>query len=59
MKIDTEKCISCGMCYDGCERHGLTLESTHDMVLYIQNENCNQCGECARNCPADAISESI
>lgn len=59
LRIDSEKCIHCGMCHDNCEHHGLTLVSTHDTVLYIQNAKCIQCKECLKNCPAEAIYEEV
>jgi ferredoxin hydrogenase large subunit len=57
MKIDSEKCIQCGMCYNDCDNHGLTEVTTHGVLLYVQNDNCIQCGECLKNCPAGAITE--
>jgi len=58
MKIDSEKCINCGMCYNNCKYHGLTEVSTHGILLYVQNDNCKQCGECISNCPNEAIYEN-
>ena len=57
MRIDETKCIKCGMCFDNCEHHGLTVVTVDNKTLYVQNDNCKQCGECISNCPAECIDE--
>ena len=52
-KIDTKKCIGCGICTQGCNDFGngsMFLQISHDVCV-----NCNDCS-IARVCPSQAIS---
>lgn len=52
--IITDKCIECGICYDGCSFKAIE-EGTPYRVI---SERCDDCGDCIMNCPVDAIEVS-
>lgn len=48
----TDKCISCGKCFNKCSFKAITqYESTYR----IDPQKCDVCGDCYMTCPADAI----
>lgn len=52
--LDELKCIGCEMCLEVCPHQVFKIESGR---AQIQNrDDCMECGACARNCPASAIS---
>ena len=52
--LDDSKCIGCKMCLEVCPHRVFKIESGR---AHIQNrDGCMECGACARNCPASAIS---
>lgn len=52
--IDTEECVSCGVCLD--ERCQIAaIEETDDTYKIIEDK-CIGCGVCISTCPTDAIS---
>lgn len=52
--LDDSKCIGCEMCLEVCPHRVFKIESGR---AQIQNrDGCMECGACARNCPASAIS---
>ncbi|OOB79549.1 MAG: hypothetical protein BEN18_03850 [Epulopiscium sp. Nuni2H_MBin001] len=53
LKIDIEKCISCGVCKNKCSF--LAIDE-HDRVYSVNKYRCDECGDCYINCPAKAIS---
>ena len=54
LKLDSEKCIGCGMCTQVCPHQLLAMESGKAAVL--DRDMCMECGACAKNCPAEAIA---
>lgn len=53
MKIDEEKCISCGKCMKVCPAVAITKE---DKKYSITKNDCLVCRECVAACPVDAIT---
>ena len=51
--IDPKLCKGCGKCVKGCTSFG-----NGSLFLQIQQDECQQCNECAiaKVCPSDAIS---
>ena len=55
MKIDQEKCIHCGACFDRCaEYHFHAVQKTED-GYNIDTGKCDVCGNCTLVCPVNAI----
>ncbi len=56
MKIDPEKCVSCGTCVVYCPLGAIKMED----VAVMDKDRCVDCGDCFRtaNCPADAIEQN-
>ncbi len=53
LKIDNEKCISCGICKKKCSF--LAIETNND-IYSINKNRCDECGDCYLACPKKAIS---
>lgn len=57
LELDEEKCSGCGMCLIVCPHAVLGMNEKH---VQIENRDaCMECGACARNCPADALSVQV
>ena len=56
VKIDPDKCISCGKCVGACKTCGITADS---LAKYKSTSNCSLCGKCMETCPKEAIKVSI
>ena len=53
MRIESEDCISCGMCVDVCNYEAI---SANGYCYEIDNDVCIGCGACLEvDCPGDAI----
>ncbi len=52
MKIDNDKCISCGVCKEKCSF--LAIEEENG-IFTIDKHRCDECGDCLINCPVEAI----
>ena len=52
IKIDSEKCVSCGACQKACNLDIPVWKNPDSM-------DCIRCGECKTACPQDAISTKI
>ncbi len=56
LKIDSDRCISCGVCKDKCSFLAINDEGG---VYSIDKHLCDECGDCLINCPVEAISSVI
>lgn len=54
LKIDDEKCISCGICKTKCSFLAIKEENKK---YTIDRYRCDECGDCYINCPKNAISK--
>ena len=54
VKINGEKCTSCGCCIDLCPV--IAISMVNDIVT-IDNELCTECGNCIAVCPMKAPYE--
>jgi MinD superfamily P-loop ATPase len=54
--IDSEVCIGCGRCLEGCRFDAVKVESRRVPEVYqIDGLSCEGCGVCAWVCPVNAI----
>ncbi len=53
LKIDTDSCISCGVCKEKCSFLAI---KEHENVYSVDPYRCDECGDCYINCPVSAIS---
>ncbi len=54
LQLNAEKCTSCARCTEVCP-HGVFIIA--DRKAHISDRDaCMECGACAMNCPAEAIS---
>ncbi len=54
IKIDQEKCNSCGSCAAAC--HEGAIEMVHGKAVLTREDYCDGLGDCLPACPVDAIS---
>lgn len=54
LKLDTEKCIGCGMCVMVCPHRLLKMSNIKAVIS--DKDICMECGACALNCPTDAVT---
>lgn len=52
VKINTDKCIGCGLCSKVCVAHNIELKDKKANILL---ENCLMCGQCSAVCPKKAV----
>lgn len=53
VKIDTEKCVGCGLCVKICPAHNLKIENKKAKTIM---DECVFCGHCTAVCPKRAVS---
>ncbi len=56
LELDAGKCTGCRMCTEVCPHAVFALEDGKARIA--DRDACMECGACARNCPAEAISVS-
>lgn len=56
LKLDTEKCVSCGMCVNVCPH--AVFELLEGKAKIVDLDGCMECGACLKNCAFSAISVS-
>ena len=54
LKLDSEKCIGCGICADVCPHQILVMNNGKAAIT--DKDICMECGACGSNCPTSAIS---
>lgn len=54
--VEMARCTACGRCAEVCEYHAITVIGKHVLVF---SELCHGCGSCSRQCPEDAIHETL
>jgi len=54
LKLDTEKCVGCGMCENVCPHAVFRVEEQKAKI--VDRDACMECGACAKNCPVNAIN---
>ncbi len=54
LSLDTEKCYGCGICMDVCPHAVLVRDN--GKIRIKDRDACMECGDCAMNCPAEAIN---
>ncbi|MDD4239582.1 MAG: ATP-binding protein [Desulfotomaculaceae bacterium] len=53
--IQTEKCISCGKCFQLCRFGAVSKDESRQPVYTIEATACEGCGVCSYFCPENAI----
>ena len=54
LAFSVEKCNGCAMCVQVCPHAVFAIENKRAKI--VDRDACMECGACARNCPAEAIS---
>ena len=54
LQLDVSRCSGCGMCLLVCPR--AVIARAEDKVAIAHLDACLECGACARNCPAGAVT---
>ncbi len=55
IRLDTEACVSCGLCTAVCKPGALTLRES-DFSLVFDKDQCVYCEACVSACPRRAIT---
>jgi NAD-dependent dihydropyrimidine dehydrogenase PreA subunit len=56
LKLDTEKCVGCGMCVNVCPHAVFEIHEKKAKIMDLNS--CMECGACLKNCAFSAISVS-
>jgi len=54
LRLSTEKCIGCRRCTEVCPHRVFIMSDKQAKIEY--KDRCMECGACAKNCPANAIT---
>ncbi len=54
-RVDSKKCVNCGLCASICPENNITLENG----IYKFGHKCVLCMGCAFNCPKDAVKVGV
>jgi NAD-dependent dihydropyrimidine dehydrogenase PreA subunit len=54
LALDDERCTGCGMCLSVCPHAVFEIHNGHARIC--DRDACMECGACARNCSAEALS---
>ncbi|MFC1763153.1 mercury methylation ferredoxin HgcB [Planctomycetota bacterium] len=54
LNLDTNKCFGCRRCLEVCPHAVFNMQESKAIIR--DRDACMECGACAKNCPADAIS---
>jgi len=54
LKLDSEKCVGCGMCVNVCPHNVFELFAGKAKIIDL--DSCMECGACAKNCAFSAIT---
>ncbi len=54
MKVDKEKCLSCGACIAMCPTQAISMKNGK---AEINKKKCIKCGTCMQICPVGAIND--
>lgn len=56
LKLNTEKCVGCGMCTNVCPHGVFVLDEGKARIVDL--DSCMECGACLKNCAFSAITVS-
>jgi len=56
LKLDGNACIGCGICFEVCPHAVLERDALTGKAAVAHRAQCMECGACALNCPATAIT---
>ncbi len=54
LRLNQEKCNGCGMCLIVCPHAVFGLDNGHALIK--NRDACMECGACAQNCAANAVT---
>lgn len=54
LKMDTPKCIGCGLCQIVCPHRVFEIQSRKAVIIF--SNKCIECGACMSNCPTGAVT---
>lgn len=54
LTLDIDRCDGCGMCVIVCPHAVFAVDNGKSRI--VDGDGCMECGACARNCHADALS---
>ena len=55
LKIDTKKCIGCGICVDCCPTDVIRLDNRFKKAKIVYFDDCMTCYNCEIYCPVKAV----
>jgi ferredoxin len=57
VKIDSSKCIGCGLCVQRCHIHAIEqVDDGQGSKASVKTDSCLGCGVCVRSCPQAALT---